>query len=422
MSENLTTFLAATKSRLLSRLPPAAQARLLEQAEFLNFPAGHLLMEEGGASDSLYLVRTGEVAICKRGIEIDRQSAGGVLGEIGVLTELPRTASVRCLTAVEVVRFSAPAFLAVADECPELLRALLGELGGKIQTTQGVRLRQESLLRQARDILSRCVSTEVAERVLNQSSPEELLEGHLSEVTILFFDIRGFSKAAERLSPKDLLRAVNAHMEVIINEVIRGEGTVINFLGDAILVVFNCPVTRAFPADDALACYERCREALRPLTEENLGARFELGVGVNFGTVISGAIGSAARFNYTVLGDEVNLAARLESLTRQYPVEIILSGQCFAKLTHPYAERCVRFDRVRVKGREAPVELYTYDAIPERAEFGAAVDLYLAGDFAGAGQQFGRVTHPLAGYLAGRCAELRAGAQPWPGFFTWDVK
>lgn len=415
------------RNPVLANLPESATKNLLSTGRQYQMPADSVLVHEGEPSDAIFFLISGEVTILKGGREIDRQKPGGVLGEMGVLTNQPRTASVKCRTKVEVLRVEAADFLTVVDEHPQVLRGLVRDLVEKMRGTHEVRLQQLDRIQKAKETLSRTVSPEVLDRILDQRTPEELLEGSLNDAAILFFDIRGFSSAAERMPPRDLLRALNEHLTLIINSVARHEGTIVNFIGDAVLAIFNCPVPLEAPAIAAVNCYLECRremDALRGKRKRRKLICFELGAGLNFGTVVSGAIGSESRFSYSVLGDEVNLASRLESLTRHYPVDVILSESCYWQLEPDLASRCVQIDYAQVKGRKTPVGLYTLSPMAEeKRQFDQAFEQYLKGDFVAAQAAFRQVAGSLADYLARRCEDFSKRKNfKWPGYYTWDTK
>ena len=400
------------RNPVLGSLPPKATTGLLAGARMEKLVAGSYLMREGSRPDAVYFVLAGQLSILKGEKEIDRQGAGGILGEMGVLTEHARNASVRCLSEVEVLRVEAKTLLSVVDQHPEVLRALIRDLVGKVQVSHQVRVDQMTAIQKARETLLRCLSEGVVDQILEKNTPEQLLAGQLNETAILFYDIAGFSAAAEKMNPKRLLHALNEHLEVIVDSVEAHQGTVVNFIGDAVLAVFNCPVAVENAATSALQCYLTARENIRHLQRQRSRRKqfcFDLGAGINYGTVVSGAIGSESRFSFSVLGDEVNLAARLEGLTRHYPVELILSEALFRKLPGELAARCVLFDRVQVRGRQQPVRLFTVPEHPDDGseQFSHAVEFYLKGDFESAKKVFSKLQGPLAGYLGGRCYQDR---------------
>ncbi|NDB76105.1 MAG: adenylate/guanylate cyclase domain-containing protein [Verrucomicrobia bacterium] len=146
---------------------------------------------------------------------------------------------------------------------------------------------------------------------------------------------------------------------------------------------------------------------------------------INFGSLVAGGIGSKERFSYTVLGDEVNLAARLESLTRHYPTEVIFSESCYDRLPEDLKAQSLLIDRCTVKGRKSPTGLYTLQAMPPEhmAAYDAALNKYLAGDFLAAESAFNEIPGALAAYMRRRCGQLQVEeGKFWPGYYSWEVK
>jgi class 3 adenylate cyclase len=428
MSQKTFFKLNPRQSPVLSSLSQSAADALLATGTRVKVPAGEFLVHEGEQSDSIFFLMSGEVSILKGEHQIDTQGQGGALGEMGVLTNQPRTTSVRCITDIEVLKVGAAEFLQVVDANPDVLRAIIRDMVEKMRGTHQVRIQQLDSIQKATDILSRAVSPEVLNRIFEQLSPEELLEGRLNDAAIMFFDIRGFTSAAEHIPPRDLLRALNDHLAVIIECVARHHGTIVNFIGDAVLAIFNLPVPLKAPASVALNCYLECHRDMNTLLENRRAHGqicFDLGVGINFGTVVSGAIGAESRFSYSVLGDEVNLAARLESLTRHYPVEVILSESFYRQLDAELAGQCMQIDRVQVKGRESPLDLYTLVPFDDhhRRDFEMAFRDYLAGSFTEAANSFAGLNDRVSAYLAERCRYFTTRqVTDWPGYYTWDTK
>ncbi|MBI5772654.1 MAG: cyclic nucleotide-binding domain-containing protein [Verrucomicrobia bacterium] len=428
MSQTTLFRIDPSRNPILANLQDDAASLLISKGVRNNYKAGEVLVREGAPSDFLMFVMSGEVAIYKGDVEIDRQPAGGVLGEMGVLTNQKRTATVKALTDLVVWEVQAADFLAVLDLYPQATRSMLAALVKKFEASQGRRVEQASSLQRATDILSRCISPEVVQTVLNHRTPDELLEGSVEEAAILFIDIKGFSSHAENLPARRLLNALNEHLEVIIRSVNLHQGTIVNFIGDAVLAVFNTPVPLSRPAVAAVNCYLQCIYELREMHARRRSRDavcFDIGAGLNFGSVVAGAIGSQTRFTYSVLGDEVNLAARLERLTRAYPVEVILSESCVERLSIELAERCLLFDRVRVKGRGKPVSLYTLTELgpKDREAFDQARKLYLKGEFAAARKAFAKQPGAMAKFLAKRCAQLaKVRGLKWEGCYSWVTK
>ena len=254
------------------------------------------------------------------------------------------------------------------------------------------------------------------------------LSGTLEDAAVLFFDIRGFSTASEKMGPVPLLKALNDHLAIINARVAKHRGTIVNFIGDAVLAIFGCPVLLPDAAAAAVRCYLEAREELAAFQQhrEATGEHcFDLGAGINHGSLVSGAIGSKERLSYSVLGDEVNLAARLESLTRHYPTEMIFSETCFDQLPDELKAHALLIDRCTVKGRKQPTGLYTLTSAPpeEKTAYEAALQKYLSGDFLAAESAFNEIPGPLAAYMRRRCGQLQVEeGKFWPGYYSWEVK
>ncbi len=416
------------KNPFLAKLSDQETEDLLAGGKQYKLPAESFLVHEGEVSDAIFFLLSGEVEILKGDRQIDLQGSGGVLGEMGVLTNQLRTASVKCKTDVQVIKVDSASFLKVVDANPNLLRALIRDMVEKMRGTHDVRLLQLDSIQKAKDILSRTVSSEVLKHILNQHTPEQLLEGSLDNAAILFFDIRGFSSAAENIPPRDLLQALNEHLGIVIESVERYQGTIVNFIGDAVLAIFNCPVPIEAPATAAFNCYLDCQSNMNLLLKERSLRNetcFKIGAGINYGTVVTGAIGAKNRFSYNVLGDEVNLAARLESLTRHYPVDIILSENSYRQLEPGLAKQCIQIDYAQVKGRNRPERLYSLSELKDQqtASFEHALTLYLNGGFADAAREFANVPGRVSAYLAKRCDTLAKKPDlNWPGYYSWEEK
>jgi len=186
------------------------------------------------------------------------------------------------------------------------------------------------------------------------------LGGEKRDLTVLFSDIRGFTSMSEAMAPEELVKLMNEYFTAMTDKVFEHRGSLDKYIGDAIMAVYGAPVTEAKHA--ALAC----RTALEMLTVldelktkwQPLGLpEIDIGVGINTGPMIVGNMGSASRFNYTVVGDAVNLASRIESLNKTYGTNILASEYTYeaVKDEFPWVREV---DSVRVRGRTQPVRLY----------------------------------------------------------------
>jgi adenylate cyclase len=206
-----------------------------------------------------------------------------------------------------------------------------------------------------RDALGKVASSEVVMQLL-QGQIE--LGGEEREVTVLFTDIRNFTALCETLSPQQSLQLLNQFLTAISEVVEQHEGVVDKYMGDGVMAIFGAPVTRADDAQRALNCALEVRRrvgALGPALAQRGLPHPEIGIGVNTCSVIAGNIGSPTRLNYTVLGDGVNLASRLEGLTKRYLVPIVAGS-----LTRDTVNSIVwrELDKVRVRGKMLAERIY----------------------------------------------------------------
>jgi adenylate cyclase len=209
-----------------------------------------------------------------------------------------------------------------------------------------------------RDLLDKNVSPEVAAQLLRDGAT---LGGEERPVTILFADLRGFTGLSEQLTPRELIALLNRYLDRMSNEIERQGGIIDKFIGDGIMALFGAPVAQADAPDRAVAAARGMERALANLNAElaregrpPLG----IGMGINTAQVVAGNMGSHRRLNYSVIGDGVNVAARVESLTRtpEYQTNIIISAATFAALRDKSFTRSL--GHAVVKGRAEPVEIF----------------------------------------------------------------
>jgi len=222
------------------------------------------------------------------------------------------------------------------------------------------------------------------------------LGGEKRELTVLFSDIRGFTALSETMPPEELVKLLNGYFTRMTERVFAHQGSLDKYIGDAIMAVFGAPVPA--PHHARLACRAALDMVgeLEALQEEWRRAGvppLDIGIGINSGPMIVGNMGSARRFNYTVLGDAVNLASRIESLNKDYGTNILISEHTYAQVREEFAN-AREIDEVRVRGRAQPVRLY--ELIPQArlarmdwlGDYRAAYARMREGDTAGAAQAF----------------------------------
>jgi adenylate cyclase len=187
-----------------------------------------------------------------------------------------------------------------------------------------------------------------------------ILGGVRRKITVLFSDIRGFTSYSEKRPPEEVVPVLNELQDELSRVIFRYDGTLDKYMGDAIMAFWGAPGEPK--PDDALQAVRCAHELVATLTR--LGRKwrergiepFGIGVGINSGEMIVGNMGSTVLFNYTVIGDEVNLGARLEALTRQFDTDVIMSDATFQQLRGQVDARDL--GEVTVKGRARPVRIY----------------------------------------------------------------
>jgi adenylate cyclase len=211
-----------------------------------------------------------------------------------------------------------------------------------------------------RDMFGRFVSREVAEAL---RSGQVRLEGENRVVSVLFCDIRGFTARSEQHTPEEMVALLNEYLPVVVNAAQRHEGTVNKFGGDSTLIIYGAPRRLQESAYQAVLTALEMRANLEALNAR-LTARGEspirIGVGINTGEVLAGAVGPAERQEYTVIGDTVNLASRIEALNKQYPeYDVLISGETYQALgTRRVEFKVVDLGEMSIRGKVQPVHVW----------------------------------------------------------------
>jgi adenylate cyclase len=208
-----------------------------------------------------------------------------------------------------------------------------------------------------RSTMSRYIDPGVADQLLNSDS--NILGGANTRATILFSDIRGFTTLTEELGAQGTVTMLNEYFTLMMECISKEGGMLDKFIGDAIMAAFGIPVPHEDDEDRAVrAAIDMIRElfAWNKNRLANGQKAIDIGLGLNTDTIVSGNIGSPKRMDYTMIGDGVNLAARLESACKQYSARIIISANTYVKLRGTYRIRYI--DDVIVKGKTEPVGIY----------------------------------------------------------------
>lgn len=193
-------------------------------------------------------------------------------------------------------------------------------------------------------------------------NPDRLrLGGEKRTITVLFSDIREFTTISEFLNPEQLVTLLNNYLDPMTKIVLKHRGMLDKYIGDAIMAVYNAPVDLKEHASDAVLTALEMLKELKSLNEKFATMGFpqiNIGIGINTGEAITGNMGTETRFDYTAIGDTVNLASRLEGLNKFYGTKIIISENTFNSLTNKNEFFIRQLDLIRVKGKKAPVKIY----------------------------------------------------------------
>ena len=210
----------------------------------------------------------------------------------------------------------------------------------------------EAKNRLLRTLFGRYVSEDVAAEIVSDPGRHFKLGGEKREVTILFGDLRGFTPLAESLDPEDAVEILNVYLTQVVDAVFEFGGTLDKFRGDGIMAVFGAPVAHADDPARAIRCALGMQDRLKGVMFPKFpDLRLHMGIGINTGVVIAGNIGSERRMDYTVIGDEANVAQRFES--NAGPGQILITGSTYERIKEAVQVR--ELGSLRVKGKNEGV-------------------------------------------------------------------
>jgi adenylate cyclase len=280
------------------------------------------------------------------------------------------------------------------------------------------------------------VSANVVKEILDRSEDfEETLGGRRMPCTMLFSDIRGFTTVTESADSQALVTQLNEYLTEMVEAVFRHGGTLDKFIGDAVMAVWG-NTTSLGPADDARNAVRTALDMLTSLQALNTRWKsegrmeFHIGIGLNHGEVIAGNMGSPRRKEFTVIGDAVNLASRLEGVTKEYGLSLVI-GESVANLVRGHFP-LQTVDLIQVKGKTKPVDTFTIPLTPPDpaalALYEEAIRDYRAGHFLVAKKKLDEVRSALPGndlpsLYSNRCRHLIENPpQEWTGVWVMKTK
>ncbi len=278
------------------------------------------------------------------------------------------------------------------------------------------------------------LSPDVIEQVLNDPSRLQL-GGEKRDVTSFFSDVAGFTSLSEGLKPEELVNLLNSYLSEMTDIILSTGGTLDKYEGDAIIAFWNAPLDQPDHALRACRAALRCQAKLAGMRagfEARYGRGLRARIGLNSGPAVVGNMGSGSRFDYTAMGDTINLASRLEGACKVYGVPVLVGEETFARAGEGIVFR--EIDTLRVVGKSRPVRVYEIVgevgsvSDEKRAAletFARGLEAYKKRDWEGARRAFESLgDDPPAKLYAERCRELAAGPPPpdWDGVFTLSSK
>ncbi len=209
-------------------------------------------------------------------------------------------------------------------------------------------------------IFGQYVSPEVREKVMQESVA---IRGEKKSVAVLFCDIRGFTTASEKKPPEEIVFELNEYLNAMTNAIVSSNGTIDKFIGDAVMAVFGGVIPLENPSSAALLASQKMKENLISLNDDRKTRgllSIRNGIGLHFGEVYLGAIGSENRKDYTVIGDTVNTTSRIESLCKDLNTNLLMSEQFYNELLPSDKVKCYQLTETLLKGKKEKTYLYTF--------------------------------------------------------------
>ena len=297
---------------------------------------------------------------------------------------------------------------------------------------------EERQKRKIRKTFSQYLSPDVISLI--EKDPQKYVRpgGEMKELTVMFSDIRGFTTISEGLTPDELVSLLNEYLGEMTEIVFAHQGTLDKYIGDAVMAFWGSPYPQEDHAFRACTC---ALEMIRSL--ERLNAKWtaegrrpiSIGIGLNTGLLNVGNMGSAKRLSWTVMGDNVNLASRLEGINKEYHTRIVISEATYRQVEQHFV--CRELDKIRVKGKKLPVNIYELlDVISEKpkyepllSQFENAVAAYRSQDWRAAIAKFGELLcqypedGPTQVFLQRAVEFLENAPEPdWDGVYEMKTK
>lgn len=396
-------------------------------------------LDEAGMAAQLPISLVYQVLQSNEAIVLNEFPRGGAFARDAYLLS-NRPQSLLCIPLQRQGKFEGVLFMenrlaagAFTDERIEVIRLLAAQVSISIENAQLVKAQQRLI-----DAQQRFVPSQFLDSLAHRDIARVELGEHVAKpfMSVMFADLRGFTPLAEQLDPRAVIALLNRYFVAMEPAITGAGGFIDSFAGDEIKALFDASADGA--VHGAIAMWQ----ALDAFNTESraLGQpQLNMGIGINTGPVVLGTVGGTARIQCSVIGDTVNLASRIEQLTKHYQARCLLSGETLRALTAPEPLQLRRVDRVAVKGKTRAVDLYEVLAaetserrqtrLASRDALHAAQDAYFARDFSGARSRFEELSRAapedqVSRIFLERCERyLRSPPPPeWAGFEALEHK
>jgi adenylate cyclase len=368
-----------------------AVTEALDRAEVgsmsVDVPAGRVLVVDDDPLNRMLLTRSleheghrvGSAATGQEALEILRENPFDVVLLDIVMPELDGVAVLERLKRDPMLQHVPVIMISAVDEIDSVVRCI--ELGAedylpkpfnpvllraRINAALAKKRLHEVERERVREVFSRFVPEHIVDDVLERTDEDLRLGGSRGVGTVMFTDIRGFTAFTETTQPDRVIDLLNEYFREMIDAIFNHGGTLVGYLGDGLLAVFGAPIPLDDHADRALAAAREMLTARLPrfnrrVRERTLANGFEMGIGLNSGPFTAGNVGSARRLEYTVYGDTVNTASRIEGMTKATGQSVLISDSTRQALLRPPSD-LVYVGEFDLRGKQSSIRLWTFPA------------------------------------------------------------
>ncbi len=284
-------------------------------------------------------------------------------------------------------------------------------------------------------VFSKFIPEEIIKSLVAKDTDEELMVGEKRRIVVLFSDIRSFTTITETNHPEDVVKFLNNYFDLQVAIIKKYGGNIDKFIGDAIFAIFGAPISYENNVERAVKSAMEMIQVLDQLHVSHMnipGGDVKIGIGLHEGDAIVGNIGSSTKFDYTAIGDTVNLAARLEGYTKHYKRQVLMSENVSRKIEENYPVREV--DYVKVKGKDVATSIFAIEFDPKIMEAGylneyyKAYKMYKLGNFATALEYYNNLKKineddAILDIFIERCRQfIEDPPESWDGALTLGFK